>query len=134
MDRTAAFYSQPTYIQRGGGLPVYSGSRRQRGGSVLGALKSFIMPFLGNIKQNTIKRAKQEAWNIAKGVALDAFQGKNLKNSVKERGIHHVKQLGKNVLHDTTTAITGEASRKRKAVVRKIKAPFRKRRRVVKNF
>lgn len=50
MDRTATFYSQPSYVQRGAGLPVYSGSRRQRGGSVLGAVKNFIMPVVSGLK------------------------------------------------------------------------------------
>lgn len=135
MDRTAAFYSQPSYVQRGGGgLPVYSGSRRQRGGSVLGAIKSFIMPFLGNVKQKAIQRAKQEAWGLAKGVALDAFHGRNIANSLKRRGIHHAKQLGKNVLYDATSAITDPVRRKRKATTTKANRSLRKRRKVVRNF
>ena len=137
MDRTAAFYSQPSYVQRGGGLPVYSGSRRQRGGSILGAIKSLVMPFLGNLKQNAIRHAKQEAWNMAKGVAQDAMRGKNVVNSIKTRGIRHVKQLGKKMGRDTLNSIAGPTSRiptsrKRKSVPKK--APAKKRRRVVKNF
>ena len=137
MDRTAAFYSQPSYVQRGGGLPVYSGSRRQRGGSILGALKSLVMPFLGNLKQNAVRRAKQEAWNMAKGVAQDAMSGKNVINSIKTRGIRHVKQLGKKVGRDTLNSIATPTSRtppsrKRKSLPKK--APAKKRRRVVKNF
>ena len=137
MDRTAAFYSQPSYVQRGGGLPVYSGSRRQRGGSILGAIKSLVMPFLGNLKQNAIRHAKQEAWNMAKGVAQDAMRGKNVVNSIKTRGIRHVKQLGKKMGRDTLNSITGPTSRiptsrKRKSIPKK--APAKKRRRVVKNF
>ena len=46
-DRTAAFYSGPSYTFRGAGFPVYSGSRRQRGGSILGALARNVLPALG---------------------------------------------------------------------------------------
>ena len=130
MDRTAVFYSQPTYIQRGAGLPVYSGSRRQRGGSVLGALKGFLMPFLGSVKNQAIQRAKSEAWGLAKNVVLDAISGKNVAQSLKTRGIQRAKQLGKYVVRDTASAITGHTSRKRKAV---IKGPPKKRKRVA-NF
>ena len=40
MDHTAAFYSRPSYV--GGAGPIFSGARRQRGGSVFGALKSIV--------------------------------------------------------------------------------------------
>ena len=48
MDRTAAFYSRPSYV--GAGFPVFAGSRRQRGGSILGALKSMVGPVLSSLK------------------------------------------------------------------------------------
>ena len=132
MDRTAAFYSQPTYVQRGAGLPIYSGSRRQRGGSILGALKGFIMPLLGGIKNKAVQRAKSEAWGLAKDVALDAFTGKNIKQSLKTRGLQHVKRLGKGVATDALASVTTPVSRKRKAPVTKTKRPVKKRR--VQNF
>ena len=135
MDRTANFYSQPTYGQRGSGLPVYSGARRQRGGSVLGALKNFIMPLLGQVKQKAIKHAKREALNLAKGVAMDAVRGQNIGNSLKKRGIHHLKQLGKNMATDTVQGFAGSSTppRKRKPPTEQC-APLRKRRKVVNNF
>ena len=55
MDRTAAFYAGPSY--RGSGFPVFSGSRRQRGGSILGAIKSMVMPVLGTIGKSALKQA-----------------------------------------------------------------------------
>lgn len=128
MDRTAAFYSQPTYVQRGSGLPVYSGSRRQRGGSVLGALKGFVMPALNTLKKNAVKRMKSEAWNLTKGVVGDAFRGKNIGQAFKNRGIESVKRLGKGVLIDTANSVIGSASSKRKAPAIK-RPPAKKRRR-----
>ena len=130
MHRTATFYAQPTYNQNGGGLPVYSGSRRQRGGSVLGAIKAFIMPFLSGVKNRVIQQAKAEGTKFAKGVAKDAVQGKNIIQSAKTRAIHGVKQLGKNVAHDTTRALTGTTSRKRKPAGQKRKPTIAKKRRV----
>ena len=132
MDRTAAFYSQPTYVQRGGGLPVYSGSRRQRGGSVLGSLKSMFMPIIDNIKASAIKNAKQEAWGLAKGLAWDAFRGKNMANSFKERGLHHAKQLGKNTIRDAVGIVSAPIKRKRQAIRKK--RPLKRRKRTAKNF
>ena len=141
MDRTAAFYSQPSYVQRGSGLPVYSGARRQRGGSILGALKNFIMPIVQNVKRNAIRHGKQEAWKLAKGVALDTFRGRNIGDSIKTRGTHGLRQLGKNVIHDVADGISGSPShtppRKRKAPSasrKRRKGPQRKKRKVVKNF
>lgn len=58
MDQTATLYSHPTYVQRRVGLPIYSSSCRQRGGKFLGALKGFLMTFLGNMKRKTIDSAK----------------------------------------------------------------------------
>ena len=102
MDRTASFYAQPSYT-RGAGLPIYSGSRRQRGGSVLGALKSFFMPLIGKVA----KRGVSSAVNVAKNVALDAITGKNLTQSLKRRGINEAKSLGIDIAKDAFNAVTG---------------------------
>ena len=134
MDRTAHFYSQPTYTQRGGGLPVYSGSRRQRGGNVLGAIKSFVMPILGGVKQTALRHAKRQAFGLAKDVAFDAFRGRNIGESLKERGIQHAKELGKGVLRDTVRGVAGPFSSKRKATSNTVKRPLKKRRKIGKNF
>lgn len=122
MDRTAAFYWKPTYVQRGAGLPVYSGSRRQRGGSVLGALKGFVMPALGAIKRSALRRVKAEAFGLAKDVARDAMSGRNILQSAKTRGIQRAKRLGKGVLSDAV----GSVSRKRKAPANKRSAKRRR--------
>ena len=131
MDRTAQFYAQPSYA-RGGALPVFSGSRRQRGGNVLGAIKSFFMPILGNLA----KRGVSSALGLAKDVAVDAFTGRNIKQSLKTRGISQAKKLGVNVLKDTINQIseprkTPTPSRKRRITN---KAKQRRAKRAKKNF
>ena len=120
MDRTAHFYAHPTYAQRGSGLPIYSGSRRQRGGGVLGAIKSFFMPILGNLA----KRGTVNALGLAEDVAMDAFSGKNVKESLKTHGVNRAKRVGMSVLQDTI----GQIGRKQKpAPPRRSSAPSRKR-------
>ena len=73
MDRIASFYAQPAYIS-GGALPVYSGSRRHRGGSILGAFKSSSIP----VMQNRAKRETTEVFGLPKDIANDAFLGRNI--------------------------------------------------------
>lgn len=121
MDRTAHFYAQPSYA-RGGGLPIFSGSRRQRGGNVLGAIKSFFMPILGKVA----RRGVNSAVNLAKNVALDAFSGKNIGQSLKSRGLKQAKQFGLDFVNDTLNNIGSP----RKAAPRKTAPASRKRRRI----
>ena len=106
MDRTANFYAQPTYAH-GAGLPIYSGARRQRGGNVLGAIKSFFMPILSKLARQGVKSAA----SVAKNVAFDAFLGKNLKQSVKNRSINEAKNLGREAVNATYRGITGRRKR-----------------------
>lgn len=127
MDRTAAFYASPTYVQRGGGVPIFSGSRRQRGGGILGAIKNFFMPLLQGVKQKVINRAKSEAWGLAKNVAMDAMRGRNVGQSLKTHGLQSAKRLGKNVILDTVSQVKGSASRKRQKRGPKKRQPAAKR-------
>ena len=88
MDRTAAFYAGPSY--RGAGFPVFSGSRRQRGGSILGAIKSMVMPVLGSLGKSALKQAV----GFAGDVVGDITQGRNLRSSLKSRGLKRLKNVG----------------------------------------
>ena len=81
MDRTANFYSSPSYV--GGSFPVFSGSRRQRGGSIFGALKNFFMPILTGFGKKLAKRGAKEAFGLAKDVARDALSNKNVSHTIK---------------------------------------------------
>ena len=64
MDRTAAFYSAPSYRYGGGAMPVFSGSRRQRGGSIFGAFKRLFMPIITSLGKSWQRKVhnKQLVW------------------------------------------------------------------------
>lgn len=93
MDRTAAFYSRPSYVSGAGA--IFSGARRQRGGSVLGAIKSIVTPILG-LNGKLGSSLKRNALGFVKDVATDVIKGRNVKNSLltrgKERGLKTLKQ------------------------------------------
>ena len=95
MDRTAQFYSQPSYVS-GGIMPVFSGSRRQRGGSILGSLKNFFMPLFSRLGRRGIK----SALGVAQNVATEAISGKNIKASLRQHGLKAAKRLGNEILSD----------------------------------
>ena len=99
MDRTATFYSAPSYHHRGGGFPVYAGSRRQRGGGILGSLAKFAMPVLGQIG----KAALGQAVGFAKDVAGDVAAGRNVRQSLKQRGLRRLKNTALNSLSNITS-------------------------------
>ena len=120
MDRTAQFYSQPTYA-RGGFMPVFAGSRRQRGGNVLGALKSFFMPFLRMVG----RKGAQQAIGLASDVVGDVTSGKSIKNSIRQRGISHANRLGRDLLSTAVGQLQPTVTSKAKAT------PIRSRKRRV---
>lgn len=122
MDRTAQFYSQPSYV--GGALSVYAGSRRQRGGSVLGSLKSFFMPLLSKLA----KRGAKSAMKVAQNVVGDVIAGKNIKSSISQHGLNAAKRLGSEML---STAIGTSISSGKRKLPNKAKQTRLKRR---KNF
>lgn len=103
MNRTAAFYSQPSYV--GGAGSIYAGSRRQRGGSVLGALKSVVSPILSGVGSSLKKHAMKNVLGLATDVAGDVFRGRNIKQSLLNRG----KQRGMRALKQTFSDVTGMA-------------------------
>ena len=114
MDRTAAFYSAPSYQYRGaGGFPVFSGSRRQRGGSILGSIAKVAMPILGNIG----KAALGQAVGLAKDVAGDVMQGRNIRHSLKQHGLKRLKNTAMSSLSSITgrpPTVTGPRRRVRR--------------------
>ena len=100
MDRTTQFYSGPSY-QFGSGFPVYGGSRRQRGGSILGAIQRFAMPIFNTIKN----KALRESMNFAKGVMSDTVRGKSIKQSLMNRGMRSVRNVGASVATDALRSL-----------------------------
>ena len=122
MDRTAAFYASPSYVQRGGGIPIFSGSRRQRGGSILGAIKNFFMPLLPGIKNYAVNKAKSAALGLTKNVVSDVVRGKNIGQSIKSRGINAAKALGKDVLNDSLGILSTPRTQAKRVGKRKRKS------------
>ena len=94
MDRTATFYSRPSYVSGAGS--IYAGARRQRGGSILGAIKSIVTPLISDIGRTLGRNAVKNAVGFASDVVGDLASGQNVKNSLiqrgKERGLRTLKQ------------------------------------------
>ena len=130
MDRTASFYAQPSY---GGGFPVFSGSRRQRGGGIFGALARMALPFAKRVGSSILKRGARQAIGLAQDVVSDVAAGKNVAQSIRSHGKSRLKQFGRRVLasgaHELSkfASTAPKASRKRKAP-RKKAPPAKKRR------
>ena len=121
MDRTANFYANPTYS--GGGLAVFSGARRRRGGGILGVLKSIAMPMIKGLA----RRGATHAIGLAKDVATDLAAGRNFKSSVMRHGLRRAKRMGSNMLQSALNT-TSSPSRKRKASTAKARQTPRRRR------
>lgn len=132
MDRTAKFYSSPSYVGHGAGMPIFSGSRRQRGGSILGSIKSLVQPTLTSMG----KAAINQAVGLAGDVLGDVFRGRTIKQSLTQHGLKRLKNVGTAGLDDvksrfSTFASSKRSTRKRKATskVRSAKVPPAKKRR-----
>lgn len=100
MDRTEHFYANPTYA--GGSFPVFAGSRRRRGGGVLGILKSLALPVLKGVA----RKGASEAFGLAKDVVGDLAAGRNLRSSVMRHGMRRAKRLGTNVLQSALGSVS----------------------------
>ena len=102
MDRTAAFYSRPSYDFRGGGgFNVFSGSRRQRGGNALGTLKNIFAP----VAKVLGPAAVTAGVGLAQDVIRDKMAGKNLKDSFLEHG----KARGLDLVKTAASALAGNS-------------------------
>ena len=107
MDATARFYSQPTYV---GGFNIYRGSRRQTGGSVMGAFKNNVLPMLKDVG----KQVGKQALGLAGDVAKDLMTGRSLSESVKRHGQKRIASMASQgigkLANLTTQAITNKLS------------------------
>ena len=129
MDRSASFYSQPSYV--GGGFPVFSGSRRQRGGGIFGAIARAVLPMAKRIGTRALKGLARHGAALASDVLEDAAAGKNIIESVKTRGKQRMTQVTKQGMRSTASALKpSQSSRKRsRPLPKKKKLPAKKRRR-----
>ena len=112
MDRTASFYSRPSYY--GAGFPVFAGSRRMKGGSILGALKGIVTPLLKTVG----KSALRQAVGFASDVADDVISGRNIKDSLKSRGKSHAIKFAKGAastaLSSAKSALGGTSNQRKR--------------------
>ena len=113
MDYTASFYSRPSYV--GSGV-VFSGERRQRGGSILGALKSVVMPVLSKVGPKILKTvgniAKKQVFGLATDLLMDRVSGKNVTDSLKSRGKTRLLQSAAQGLNAIGSVVNRPTSRR----------------------
>jgi len=100
MDRALNFYSNPTYA--GAGFPVFVGSRRRRGGGILGILKSIAMPMLKGV----VSKGATQALGLASDVAGDLMAGRDIRSSLKSHGARRAKRLGADVLQSAANSLS----------------------------
>ena len=151
------FYSSPSYMS-GGNYVVYTGARRQRGGSLFSSFKSSLAPLgkglargarfagsqmlrgakfagknlLSGVKQaaknemvrKIAKQAAQKGTEIAVSATVEALQGRNFGEALKEKG--------REVALDTLTGqnsddkVMPQGSRKRKRKLKQSKIPSKR--------
>ena len=133
MDRTAAFYSRPSY-QSGSGFPVFSGSRRQRGGGILGSIAKSVLPALKSAGKAVGKRAMRQAVGFASDVAGDVLAGKNIAQSLKSRGKSRMLDIARTAGQEGIKAMQSvlPGSRKRPATPARAPAAAKRRRHATK--
>ena len=112
MDRASNFYANPTH---GGAFPVFIGSRRRRGGGILGILKSFAMPMLKGV----VRQGATQALGMAKDVMGDLASGQSLKSSVMRHGVRRAKRLGSDVLQSAMGSFSNRSQPTQPAVKRR---------------
>ena len=92
---TSDFYVAPSYMT--GGYTVYGGYRRQRGAGIFGSFRKMMAPVgkqaWSGIKkvaknktvQKIAKQAAKKSAEVLTAVAVDALQGRDIGESLKER-------------------------------------------------
>lgn len=99
-------------MQYGGTLPVYSGTRYQRGGGILSSIARFVLP--------TAKKMLTETAKAAPGVINSVLSDGQPVGSAILSGL---KTAGMNTANDAFQRVTGRRSTKRPARVSKRRAP-----------
>ena len=111
VDPTALFYSQPSYT--GAGFPVFSGSRRQRGGNIFGSLAKMVLPALKTAGKTFLRRAGREAIGFAGDLAGSALSGRGLsgvKQTLQRQGLKRLSNVGKAALSSALDGFRSSSS------------------------
>ena len=99
--------------QRGQGLPVFEGTRLQRGrglGSILGGFARAAVPIL----KTTAKKGTEEALRAGYNVLRDISRGQSLKNALKRRATEALKNTAKRTVQRIQTGQGRKRGIKRK--------------------
>ena len=99
------------YVQHGGMLPVYAGTRYQRGGGILTSLANFVMPAAKRLLTETAKATPGVINAIASG---KQGAGAAVLSGLKRAGINTLQQTFGSKAHSVST-------RKRQAPIRRRK-------------
>ena len=111
MDPTARFYSQPSYV--GAGFPVFSGSRRQRGGGIFGSLAKMVLPVLKSVGSSVLRTAGRQAVGLARDVAESALSGQGLtgvRQTLQRQGLKRLGNVGRSALRSAMSGVSTVAS------------------------
>ena len=102
---SAGFYSQPSYMHGGGPLySIYTGTRRQRGGSFFGSMRKYVAP----MGRTAIHGFKTAARTTARGVrAAGRLTARGIKAAAKNKVVQNVAQkaLEQGVMLGTNVAV-----------------------------
>ena len=99
------------------------------------SLARIALPLAKKVGTSLLKKGARQAMSLAQDVAADVAAGKNIGQSLKEKGMSHLQQFGKRALKtgmkELGNSVSQKTSRKRKTGNRAIakKAPPKKKRR-----
>ena len=105
MNRTHVFYSRPSYV--GGSFPIYSGSRRQRGGTIFGAGNREFLPDATTMNRKQVSSYMDD-------VANDVLEGKSVTDSMKERAADVLNEGIKRATRMADRAIVNKLNNRRR--------------------
>jgi hypothetical protein len=94
--------------QSGHGLPGFQGQPYQRGnglGSFFGRLFRAILPVAKKVGKSALKTVGKEALQLTSNVIGDVSEGKDFKQSVKQRGL----KAGRNLVDKAKTAVQNQS-------------------------
>jgi hypothetical protein len=106
VDYPAKVYNDYYAAQVGGQLPYFAGARNQRGhglGDIFGKLfRSVVMPTVGRVLK---KEIPHRLVSFGSDVLGDVSQGRNIKQSLKNRGLQQLKGVAQSVFTPPTATV-----------------------------
>ena len=100
---------------------MYSGSRRQRGGGILGALARIAMPMAKRLGTSVLRTAKKEGLRLGANVVSDLAQGRSIKDSLVDHGKTAARNISQKTLANVANTVAGNNNgrkRRRKSVTK----------------